>query len=213
MNLEPAKRHGLAALSRWCSHFDLLAGRVLGGRSKVALLLLTTAVSMASQSAMAETTVQFGATDVKSIFFIAKSQNRNQVHYGVRLDENCRPVGPAPVYGYWRMVEHGGELEELLPAEQAAYGLESRQVRSESEDVSRVQVRLRGFPDRPVTITTARENGRCAARAWAPISGADARLDSIYLRLKWPLGIDYVLLQGSRSSDGRWIQERIETQE
>src|SRR5215471_13225370 len=61
--------------------------------------------------------------DIPSVFFIAKSQNRNQVHYGIRLDRSCRPSGERPVFAYWRMLENHGELEPLLPVETTAYGL------------------------------------------------------------------------------------------
>ena len=36
--------------------------------------------------ATAESKVSFAAHDVKTTFFITKSENRNQVHYGVRTD-------------------------------------------------------------------------------------------------------------------------------
>ena len=42
-----------------------------------------------------------------SVFFVAKSENRNEVHYGFALDAACSPAGPAPVFAYWRMRERG----------------------------------------------------------------------------------------------------------
>ena len=52
--------------------------------------------------------VSFGPNDVQSVFHVSKSQNRNQVHYALRLDQQCRPVGKAPVYGYWKKLEKRG---------------------------------------------------------------------------------------------------------
>jgi len=37
-----------------------------------------------------------GGGVVSSAFFIAKSENRNQVHYGVHVDAACSPVGAEP---------------------------------------------------------------------------------------------------------------------
>ncbi|NRD68652.1 DUF4833 domain-containing protein, partial [Corallococcus exiguus] len=33
---------------------------------------------------------------------MSRSENRNQVHYALSLDEACRPVGTRPVHVYWR---------------------------------------------------------------------------------------------------------------
>ncbi|HTB75350.1 MAG TPA: hypothetical protein VK762_19000, partial [Polyangiaceae bacterium] len=35
---------------------------------------------------------------VRSVFFVAKSENRNEVHYGIALDPACGPVGASPVF-------------------------------------------------------------------------------------------------------------------
>lgn len=38
-------------------------------------------------------TLSSGANDVQTTFFIAKSDDRNRVDYGMRLDTNRAPVG------------------------------------------------------------------------------------------------------------------------
>jgi hypothetical protein len=76
---------------------------------EVAAAFLTVALLMASRRATADDIVQFAPPDVRSVFFIAKSQNRNQVHYGIRLDRECNPIGTRPVFAYWRMFENQGE--------------------------------------------------------------------------------------------------------
>ena len=69
------------------------------------------------------------ARDVASVFYVAKSENRNQVHYGVHLDASCSPVGTAPVFPYWRMLEHGPlAAEPLLQREVDAYGVAEQHV-------------------------------------------------------------------------------------
>ena len=58
-----------------------------------------------------------GSRGTESTFFISRSENRNQVHYGVRVGEDCRPVGTSPdlriTYSWrWRTsgMSHGRRL-------------------------------------------------------------------------------------------------------
>lgn len=147
-----------------------------------------------------------------SLFFIAKSENRNQVHYGVHLGPDCAPLGPRPVHAYWRMMERGGAREPLLPGEEGVYGIDDRVEVRRTDGGSRVQFRLRGLPQRRVTVSIARTPSGCTARADTSISGEEAQLHSVYLKLRWPLGVDYALVQGARLSDGTWIVERATVQ-
>jgi|GEM_PF-1509407 len=144
-----------------------------------------------------------------SLFFIAKSENRNQVHYGIHLGTNCSPLGAKPVYGYWRMVERGGAVEPLLSVEQGAYGVEDEQKVETTADGFRVRVRMRGLPSRPVDVSIIKAGDRCIARPEAIIAGAPAQLSSIYLKLRWPFGVDHLLVQGARLSDGQWLEETV----
>jgi hypothetical protein len=186
------------------------AGRTRWARLiELAAASLTVGLLVASRHASADDTIQFGPADVKSVFYIAKSQNRNQVHYGIRLDRECNPVGRRPVFAYWKMFENQGALEPLLGTEGPAYGLDDMQEIENTGDVSRVRVRLRAFRDRPVLVSVTRNGDQCAAEASTTIAGANARLDSMYVKLRWPFGIEYVLLRGSRIPDGRWLQERL----
>ena len=41
---------------------------------------------------------------VTPLFSISKTENRNYVQFAERLDEACAPVGPAPIYAFWRMM-------------------------------------------------------------------------------------------------------------
>ncbi len=77
------------------------------------------------------------------VFSIAKSENKNQVQYVVRLDAHCAPVGPAPVFAYWRMLEKGRDPFALH------YGFDGRQSIAE-------RVAVRGpFGLWSVTVTPA----------------------------------------------------------
>ena len=45
--------------------------------------------------------------ELDSVIFLTKNTNKNQVHYGVHVDEYCRPLEDEPVYAYWRNLEEG----------------------------------------------------------------------------------------------------------
>lgn len=162
------------------------------------------------RSAAADESFSFGAHDVRSAFFIARSQNKNQVHYAVHLDAACAPVGSEPAYGYWRMLEDRGQIEPILSLETPAYGLARMQEVSRQVDGVRIRVRLRAFPDRPLQISVRRMERDCQAEATVAIAGVEARLHFIYVKLKWPLGIDFVLLRGSALLDDRVVEERLQ---
>ena len=152
-----------------------------------------------------------GAHPPASVFHIAKSENRNQVHYGVRVDDECRPVGDNPVYGYWRDFEVGPNARsELLSREQPAYGLTRPKFVEQRDEGGTVSIGLRGFPDRSIRIETFREGATCRARALTKIGGQVAVLDTIYVELGLLFSIDFVIVRGLTLPDGRPIQEKVD---
>jgi hypothetical protein len=161
------------------------------------------------QSGLADPNVSRDPRDPKSVFLVAKSENRNQVHYGVRLDGACNVVGAEPLYGYWRMLENKGEIEPILSREVRAYGLNPVQRIERNGDATTIYARMNAIPDRVLRVTVTRTGERCEARATTSIAGSDAQLRLIYIRLSWPFGVDYVLLRGSRLVDGHSIEEKI----
>lgn len=147
---------------------------------------------------------------VQSLFYIAKSENKNQVHYAVVVDAACRPKGAHPVYGYWRELEKGpGVVSRLLDHEQRAYGVsEPRYIRQTSTG-GQIRIALRGFPERPLIIETFRAGTGCGARTYVAIRGQSALLTSIYVDLGFLFSINYAMLQGVRVADGARVQEKI----
>ncbi|WP_240359404.1 DUF4833 domain-containing protein [Pyxidicoccus trucidator] len=144
-----------------------------------------------------------------SAFFIARSTNKNQVHYGIRVDGDCRPQGDKPVHAYWRMLEKGDKATEpLLGREGPAYGLGDVQQVEATPSGWRVHIRLRAWPERTIDLDVFRENGRCAARAFTLLDGKVAQIDRIFVKTAWPSGVDYVLLSGT-GQDGRSLREVI----
>jgi hypothetical protein len=148
--------------------------------------------------------------EVPSVFHVAKSENRNQVHYGIRLDAACDPAGPEPVYAYWRMFEHGpSATEPLLSREVGAYGFAEQRVVRRGAGGGQVLLRLRALPNRLITIATAMRDGRCEAVASTVIGGARASLASVFAQLRWPFGVAYLELSGRALADGRELRERV----
>jgi hypothetical protein len=148
--------------------------------------------------------------DVASVFFVAKSENRNQVHYGVHLDETCSPAGRTPVFAYWRMFEHGPlATEALLPLEVPAYGVAEQSVLARGPTGGQVAVSLRALRARTIVIASRRQGDGCTAEATTTIGGAPAALGNVYAQLSWPFGVAYLTLSGRDLADGREVRERV----
>ena len=171
--------------------------------------LIAVAVVTNAHSGLADATAPRAPGDPTSIFLVAKSENKNQVHFGVKLDQACNVVGTHPLYGYWRMLEKNGEIEPILSREVRAYGLDPVQRIERTADATTIYARLNAIPDRQLRVTVTQAAGRCEARAMMPIAGGDAHLRLIYIRLAWPFGVDYILLRGSRLPAGGPVEEKL----
>jgi hypothetical protein len=148
--------------------------------------------------------------DIASVFFVAKSENRNQVHYGLHLDAACAPVGVTPVYAYWRMLEKGPlATEPLLAREVGAYGFADQRVLQRDENAGRVSLTLRALPARPIVVASRLDGERCLASATTTIAGTPAWLTSVYAKISWPFGVDYLTVSGRALVDGRELRERV----
>lgn len=159
----------------------------------------------------AEAAPKLESMPVTSVFHIEKSENRNQVHYAVRVDARCRPVGTLPVYGYWRDLEDGPKaISPLLAHQQAAYGLEPPLSIKRTDDSGEIRIRMRGFPDRTLLIMTFREGAACRARAFATIKAKPALLTSIYVEISPLFSVDYVILRGVGAADGKPVEEKVD---
>ena len=168
-------------------------------RSRQALcaLLAAPAIALLAPHARADETID-------SVMFISKSENRNQVHYGIHLGPSCAPAGHSPVFPYWRMLEKGPNvIEPLLSREERGYGIARQEVHGDT-----VKVTLRGLPTRPITIHITRAaNGTCTASAEMTIAGALARLFNVHLVLGF-LHVKAILITGWRAA-GQVVRERL----
>jgi len=171
----------------------------------VVYLAVLVAIVMNVRSGLADP----GARDLNSVFLVAKSENKNQVHYGVHVDRECNVVGTNPLYGYWRMLEKKGEIEPMLSREVRAYGIDPVQRIEKAGNVTTIHTRLNAIPDRLLRVTVTRTQTGCSADATMPIAGTDARLRLIYVRIGWMFSVDYILLRGSHPVDGHTVEEKI----
>jgi Domain of unknown function (DUF4833) len=154
--------------------------------------------------------LHFGPHDVTLLFTISKSENKNEVVYAVHLDESCAPVGDAPVFAFWRMLEKGpAVIEPLLDREQRAYGIASEQVLARGSDGGSVDIVLRAIPDRHIVVKTRTRNKICQAWSTLSIGGTDAHLYNVFVKLKL-LGVDYILLSGWAVDGTHVVHETIE---
>jgi hypothetical protein len=143
---------------------------------------------------------------VSSVMFVSKSENKNQVHYGVHLADDCTFAGNAPVYAYWRMLEKGPmATEPLLDREQKAYGIERQDVHGDT-----ARVTLHALPGRVITVRVGRAaDGTCGATAETTIGGHAARLFNVHVALGF-LHVDHLLIQGWAQQGGALTRERVE---
>jgi hypothetical protein len=173
------------------------------GLSRLFLVLGALALSSAASAAAPP-------SELPSVFFISKSENKNQVHYAVAIDQSCVPAGAAPVRPYWRLLEKGPAFTApLLAREQGAYGLASQSVERRWESGGRISLVLEALPQRQLTIITGKDAaGACTASAYTVIENQPARLYAIHVVLTW-LGVDSLIIKGWARSDGHVLRETL----
>ena len=178
-----------------------ILGRALAGLSACALIAGTAHADP----------VAFGPNDVQTLFFIAKSNNRDRVDYGMRLDATCHPVGSDPVFPYWRDLEQSpASVHTLGTMARLAYGVSSQHVEKKTDASTEHKVALKQV-DRPIWVTASKaEGGRCKVVARTKIGSVDrAELVSIYVKLAGPMSVEYVEVKGKNPTTGEPLVERI----
>jgi hypothetical protein len=144
------------------------------------------------------------------LFTIAKSENKNQVQYAIRVDEHCAPEPGAPVFAYWRMLEKGSDrTEPLLARELDGYGIASQAVVARDAEGGRVSLVLRAVRSRTILVETWHSAAGCQAVATVPIGGVPAHLFNVYAKLRWLFGVEYLLLQGWSMDGTHVIKEKL----
>lgn len=148
----------------------------------------------------------------ESVFHIDRNKNRNEVHYGVRVDAECRPQSLEPVYNYWlRREKDPPVVEPLRYLQQAAYGFQKQHI----EQDGRIEVRLRALPDRQLVIRVTPVDGKCKTETFMEINGKQAYLEKVFVFAEEGLllpTVRYIELFG-HSNDGLSAYEKISVAE
>jgi hypothetical protein len=181
------------------------------GHFKASTLILWFCALLPASPALAEG-VTFGPNDVRSVFYVSKSENQNQVHYGLRVDASCRPLKDTPVFAYWRRLKKNVRVDEpLVGPGRRVYGASEEQQVSTSPTGFRIRMHVRATSKVAIEIHVKRRaTGGCEAIPYAVIQGETARLSYAFLQLaRFGLGVKYVELVGYRSRDGARVSEQI----
>ena len=154
----------------------------------------------------------FGSHDVETLFSVTKSDDRNRVDYGMRLDADCAPVGQDPVFPYWREFERSPPVrtKPMGAFSRMGYGISAQRTLRRTPTGSDYAIRLKQV-DRLLFITTAKtQGGRCSAIVRTKIAGVEyAGLRSIYVKLSGPLSVAYIDIQGQNLATGQALEERL----
>lgn len=180
-----------------------------------AIALLGATLAIIGVGSVVRADVDFDVSDVPTMFFIDKSDDRNRVDYGIRLDETCRPTNDSPVLVYWREFEQGrnGRVTHGLNIfEGPVYGVGSQRVTERRDDGASLTIDIRALSSRRIDIVTGHDTtpGRCTARAIANVGGVRAYLERVHLTLgDSPGSLRYGDIYGSAVDGGRAVTERV----
>jgi hypothetical protein len=150
-----------------------------------------------------------GADEVlRPLFFIAKSDSRNEVHYAVAMDAHCR-LAADPVRAYW--LRRGDSAQPPRPLsfleQTLVYG-----VRASRSQAHRVEFSLAADHTRPIVVETSLEQTGCQLNARVKILGEWAAPRFAYVEIidGRPIipDVKHVELH-ALSADGRALCERI----
>ncbi|MBD2452341.1 DUF4833 domain-containing protein [Nostoc sp. FACHB-152] len=121
------------------------------------------------------------AENIPSMFFVSSNNNKNQVHYGIKLNQDCSPNGSKPVFAYWRM--KNGSTKNLSQEQRPAFDIATQSILGDKVNISLRVFESRGMK-KPITIQTLRANdGICRAKALMVINEEPAALSNFYLSL------------------------------
>ena len=144
-----------------------------------------------------------GAAGELPAFSVTKSSNANAVVYSLRVDDDCRPLGSAPLAASWRMAD--GSAQPLLAIERPIYGI-ARQLVGADGTVDAV---VRALPGHALAISAEPWAGGCRVRAVVAIGGRPAVLRDVHVVMRGVFRVDRLLLAGEALDDGSDVREAI----
>ncbi len=145
-----------------------------------------------------------------NLFHIERNKNKNQVHYAITLNGNCRPNSNQPIYVYWLTLEAEKPVTSKIRwYEQRAYGIKEQK----QKDPNQFAMILYAFPQKDIYVTFSfdKKKRRCKAVASTKILHREALLHRIYVFAKEKFlipSVEYVDVFG-RLPDGSPIKERL----
>lgn len=172
---------------------------------------LGVAVALASAEAHAADPA-FGPNDVATAFFVSKSDDRNRVDYGVRLDADCAPSGEAPVFPYWREFENSPPVRthSLGWIEYLGYGISEQRITRPEGGGAEIAIRLKAVARDLVIAIKKGADGKCQATVRCTLAGiSGAQLSSAHIKLRRALSVEYIELFGREPATGASVVERI----
>lgn len=135
------------------------------GTTAITLLLVPTTYSFASS--------------INSIFLVTKSDNGNQVHYGVEINSDCSFKTSQPIYPYWKL--ESGKLEGLLGIEVPIFGIAGQSVSGNDVFMEINALRGRGI-SKPIGMRSIKSEGQgCNIFAFTQINGEVAGLSQVHI--------------------------------
>ncbi len=154
----------------------------------------------------------FGPFDVQTVFYISKSNDKDRVDYGMRLDQHCVPASKDnAVFPYWRELQHAPPVKshKLKFFQYAAYGFSDQHLVKKYRMGGEYVVVLKQFK-RPILIVTKQgEDGQCTATPYSQVQGVkSAHLDYIFAKVAGAMSVDYIDIHGTDLSTGRKLVER-----
>lgn len=178
---------------------------------KLALGALVAVACIAPSKAAHADEIKFGANDIPTAFFISKSDDKNRVDYGLRLDASCVPVNDDALFPYWREFEksppvrtHGLGMLEYVP-----YGVSSQKLTKKLSNGAEYTVELKQFSRGILIVTKKESDGKCSATSYAKINGKTAQFVSVFAKLAGAMSVDYIDIFGKALDTNADVTERI----
>ncbi len=143
-----------------------------------------------------------------SVIHLSKNTNRNQVHYAVKVDEDCQPLTKKPMAPYWRMLEKGeNETARIMFWEQPGYGVTQPETVEQSGSGGSFDFNIRGVPSRIIRLETFDQDGQCGARAFTQINDREALFTRIEIDVSGWANVHRVEIFGIDVESGEPVNE------
>jgi hypothetical protein len=154
----------------------------------------------------------FGPFDVQTVFYISKSNDKDRVDYGMRLDQHCAPVGDSAVFPYWRELQHAPPVRShpITFFQYAAYGFSEQRPLEKTNTGGKYLVQLKQV-NRPIVIVTQQgPDSQCIATAYTRVQAVEgARLEYIFAKVAGLMSVDYLDVHGIDTKTVQALVERL----